>query len=245
MGHYVHDNENEYASKGVAGTGLGLGIAGTALALLNNNGCCNGGGLLGNLLGGNRCSCGNNMAAFAESQYVSQLQAENARLKSENYSDKVAKEVYAQSLADNRTLRDEVMAFIKPLADEAVNNRVNLATLAAEQKCCCEKQALQAEITAGKINETALALNGKIDTQAAINNGTFNSLNQTIACISGDLNTLTRRFNNLTQENVSLCKVCPQPMQRFNTWATPTAQAPDCGSCCSRSTTAASATDAA
>ena len=29
---------NEYASKGVAGTGLGLGIAGTALALLNGNG---------------------------------------------------------------------------------------------------------------------------------------------------------------------------------------------------------------
>lgn len=39
----------EYASKGVAGSGLGLGIAGTALGLLN----ANGGGLLGGLLGGN------------------------------------------------------------------------------------------------------------------------------------------------------------------------------------------------
>ena len=29
--------ENKYASKGVAGSGLGLGIAGTALGLLNNN----------------------------------------------------------------------------------------------------------------------------------------------------------------------------------------------------------------
>ena len=28
----------EYASKGVAGSGLGLGIAGTALGLLNNGG---------------------------------------------------------------------------------------------------------------------------------------------------------------------------------------------------------------
>lgn len=37
----------EFASKGVAGTGLGLGIAGTALSLLNN-----GNGLLGGLLGG-------------------------------------------------------------------------------------------------------------------------------------------------------------------------------------------------
>ena len=36
----------DFASKGVAGSGLGLGIAGTALGLLNNNG-----NLLGGLLG--------------------------------------------------------------------------------------------------------------------------------------------------------------------------------------------------
>lgn len=39
----------EFASKGVAGSGLGLGIAGTALGLLNNGG--NGGGVLGGLFG--------------------------------------------------------------------------------------------------------------------------------------------------------------------------------------------------
>jgi hypothetical protein len=36
--------ENHFASKGVAGTGLGLGIAGTALSLMN--------GGLGNIFGG-------------------------------------------------------------------------------------------------------------------------------------------------------------------------------------------------
>lgn len=40
----------EFASKGVAGSGLGLGIAGTALGLLNSSN--NGNGLLGGLLGG-------------------------------------------------------------------------------------------------------------------------------------------------------------------------------------------------
>lgn len=40
----------DYASKGVAGSGLGLGIAGTALGLLNGNG-------LGGLFG-----CNNNCA---------------------------------------------------------------------------------------------------------------------------------------------------------------------------------------
>ena len=48
------EHENLYASKGVAGTGLGLGIAGTALGLLAGNG-----GVLGNLFA-NRATCHEN-----------------------------------------------------------------------------------------------------------------------------------------------------------------------------------------
>lgn len=55
----------EFASKGVAGSGLGLGIAGTALGLLNNGG----NGLLGGLFGG------------GNQNVVSALQAENSMLK--------------------------------------------------------------------------------------------------------------------------------------------------------------------
>ena len=48
--------DKDFASKGVAGAGLGLGIAGTALGLLNGNG-------LGGILGGwNGCN-GNNWGA--------------------------------------------------------------------------------------------------------------------------------------------------------------------------------------
>lgn len=47
-----------------------------------------------------------------------------------------------QSLTDNRRLRDETFAYLKPLSDEAANNRVELAKLQAELKCCCEKQEL-------------------------------------------------------------------------------------------------------
>lgn len=70
----------EFASKGVAGSGLGLGIAGTALGVLNSS--ANGNGLLGGLFGG------------GNQNTISALQAENSRLKAENYSDKNAKEVY-------------------------------------------------------------------------------------------------------------------------------------------------------
>lgn len=45
---------NPYASKGVAGAGLGLGIAGTALGVLNGMGGC-GGNLLGGLFNGGGC----------------------------------------------------------------------------------------------------------------------------------------------------------------------------------------------
>lgn len=74
-------------------------------------------------------------------------------MKAENYSDKNAKEVYMQSLTDNRRLRDETFAYLKPLSDEAANNRVELAKLQAELKCCCEKQELREQIVLGKVNE--------------------------------------------------------------------------------------------
>ena len=82
----------EFASKGVAGSGLGLGIAGTALGVLN--------GGLGNILGGltGNCGCGNN-------QYINryEMELENkivnkdseiALLKSNIYTDQKIADVY-------------------------------------------------------------------------------------------------------------------------------------------------------
>lgn len=175
----------EFASKGVAGTGLGLGIAGTALGLLNGNG-----NVLGGLLGG-----GSQLTA---------LQAENSLLKAENYSDKNAKEVYMQSLADNRRFRDEAFAYVKPLADEAANNRVELAKLQAELKCCCEKQELREQIVLGKVNELALTTQSK-----------FGCLDGTIANIMGTIGQITSTI-------VPISAVCPTPMAKYNSWTAPT-----------------------
>lgn len=180
----------EFASKGVAGSGLGLGIAGTALGVLNSS--ANGNGLLGGLLGG-----GNQNMVFA-------LQAENSMLKAENYSDKNAKEVYAQSLADNRRLRDETFAYLKPLSDEAANNRVELAKLQAELKCCCEKQELREQIVLGKVNELALTTQAK-----------FGSVDGTIANIMGTIGKITNTI-------VPMSAICPTPMAKYNAWVDPT-----------------------
>lgn len=195
----------EYASKGVAGTGLGLGAAGLAVGLLNGASCGNG-GILGNLFGGN-CGC-NGARMGAELQFVSGLQAENAMLKAENYSDKTSLEAYKQSVSDNKELRNELYAFIKPLSEEAANNRVNIATLQAELKCCCEKQELREQILAGKINEVALATNGK-----------FAALDQTIACLQNTVCGITKNI-------VPTSAICPQPMPLYNSWTAPAAAAP-------------------
>ena len=221
------ETENkEYASKGVAGTGLGLGIAGTALALLN--------GGLGNLgLGGWGSRMGAPVAAGAELQYVSQLQAENAQLKAEKATDAKIVSTYQQTLSDNEKLRNEMLAYTTKLVENAHNTDVELATVKEQIKCCCEKQDLREQIVMGKINETAISLNGKINSTEAQTNGAIQSLANTINCINQSVENNTKRLNAITNEVIPLCKVCPQPMQRFNTWATPTGAAPDCtGSSC-------------
>lgn len=212
----------EYASKGVAGTGLGLGIAGTALGLLGNNG-------LGNLFGNDK---------------VSALQAENSMLKSENYSDKVGKEVYNQAIQDNRILRTEMLAGLTPLIKEAHDNAIQTARMEEKIKCCCEKSELQNQILeqkidsnvnllTGKINETALALNGKIDTVNANVQGRFSALDQTIACISG-------KVNDITTTNVKFCKISPMPVPAAGTVpATGTTWYPGCVSPLAPETTSA------
>jgi hypothetical protein len=79
----------EYASKGVAGSGLGLGIAGTALGLLN----ANGGGLLGGLFGGNGCNmvCSENMPVnryeLDQQKRISDLEAQVALRDASIYTD--------------------------------------------------------------------------------------------------------------------------------------------------------------
>jgi hypothetical protein len=79
----IKTSEGTYnvGSQGVAGAGLGLGIAGTALSLLNGN--------LNGILGGRNSEC-------HDTREISALQAEIAKLQSERYTDNVGTGVYAE-----------------------------------------------------------------------------------------------------------------------------------------------------
>ena len=87
--------EKEYASKGVAGAGLGLGIAGTALGLLNGNG-----GFAFPWMNGNNhpVGCSENMPVsryeLGQESKIADLQAQIALRDANTYGDQKLLEVY-------------------------------------------------------------------------------------------------------------------------------------------------------
>lgn len=125
----------EFASKGVAGTGLGLGIAGTALGLLDGN--------FGNLFGGrNANGCGtcnedhfvNRYEMEMENKIVSK-DTEIALLKSNIYTDQKLADVYDRLSARIRGVEDQ-------LCQQAVYNATNTATLSCLQQQIAQLQSL-------------------------------------------------------------------------------------------------------
>lgn len=115
----------EYASKGVAGSGLGLGIAGTALGLLN----ANGGGLLGGLMGGGNCCHENTVVNRYEMNMANELAAKDAKislLESNIYVD--------GKLNDLRNYVDGKFAAVNDkLCAQAVHNATNDSVLGCMQ----------------------------------------------------------------------------------------------------------------
>lgn len=188
----------EFATKGLAN---GVGIPALVLGSLGFLGSAgNGNGPLAGLFGGGNCN------------QVSALMAENAMLKSENYSDKVAKDVYGQSLTDNRRLRDEFFAYVKPLADEASSNRERVSVLEMQVKKDGELAALREQ-------NVRLELGARIDNVA-----------QTCGCGIAQLNNAVAAINNtlgqITHTVIPRTAICPEVMPRYNSFVTPTDAAP-------------------
>lgn len=125
--------EKDFASKGVAGAGLGLGIAGTALGLLNGNG-----GILPGLFGGN-CNCNNvcsgnmpiNRYELEQQSKISELQSAIALRDANTYNDQKLLELYRY--VDGKF--DGVNAAIN---QQAVYNATNTAALG-----CIQNQVAQ------------------------------------------------------------------------------------------------------
>ena len=112
----------DYASKGVAGSGLGLGIAGTALALLNGNGL---GGLFGN-----NCAL-NTMASSATVASLAEKDAEIGQLKAEKYTNDKLGETYI-------ALNNQINKVDGDLATLSLNNERRIAGLEGQVSCLAQ-----------------------------------------------------------------------------------------------------------
>ncbi len=196
----------EFASKGVAGSGLGLGIAGLATALLqgSNNG---NGGILGGLFG-----CNNNAPQMAAMGVIAEKDAKIAELTAQKYSDNQDAVLYQATRSENEKLENRLMAFITPLSNEATQNRERVAVLEA-------KQAQNAEIAELREKNIRLELGGRIDAVAQ-------ACDCGIRANSAAIAALQNTVNGITQTIIPQSAICPQVMPRYNSYTAPTDTAP-------------------
>ena len=121
----------EFASKGVAGSALGLGIAGLSVALLNGGL----GGGLGGILGG-----GNNA-------YVDSLNSKIAELNAEKYSDKVGIEVFKAARDSDAKINARFEEVARTIADMRVREaqtagKIDLVAATATQGIAANSAAI-------------------------------------------------------------------------------------------------------
>ena len=117
----------DYASKGVAGAGLGLGIAGTALGLLNGNGL---GGLLGGWNGGY-----NPAMVCSESQLVNRYEAGQAARIAELETEVKLRDANFYTLGEMGKLREYVDGKFAKVESELCNQRVVNAQIIGNTTC--------------------------------------------------------------------------------------------------------------
>ena len=127
----------EFASKGVAGAGLGLGIAGTALGVLN--------GGLGSIFGANNVAnvCSDNTYVNRyeldlENKLVAK-DSEIALLKSNIYTDQKLTDVYSNLQAQLNTIKENQNAVNM---QQAVYNGTNTANISCMQGQIAQLQGL-------------------------------------------------------------------------------------------------------
>lgn len=184
------EGDREVASKGVAGTALGLGIAGT-VALLNQ--FAGNAGWGGGFLGGRQGNCVGHFAADAIAGYdtrtIGALESKIAKLESERYTDGVGLELYKEIIAKSNANDAKINANYVELAK---------AVAALDKQVAVDKQAT-------------------IDNFAFLNNEICNTKKEIMCYVNA-----TFVPGKLV---MPLSNICPEAMQRFNSWTAPTAEA--------------------
>ena len=178
----------EFASKGVAGSGLGLGIAGTALGLMN--------GGLGNIFGcwGNN-ACGHNIPVsryeLGQESTIAKLQSDIALRDANIYNDQKLLEVY-------KYFDGEIKGIRAVVADQAVTNAKIEGTF-----------AVLGEKLSAQRNEFMCALNRERDERCCGDNAIVNYTNATFyPKMVADVTTGTTTTAQPTYNPIPKCGCC-------------------------------------
>ncbi len=129
------DGDREVASKGVAGTALGLGIAGT-VGLLGQ--LANGAGWGGGFLGGRGCAApmmaaATEAVATTDTREIGKLEAKIAKLEGERYTDGVGIELYKEIVATSNKNDEKIQSNYVELAK---------AVAALDKQVAVDKQSI-------------------------------------------------------------------------------------------------------
>lgn len=134
--------ENKYASKGVAGAGLGLGIAGTALGLLNGAGAMGGMFNRYGIPGEGCCSENTPVTRYELNQEprIADLQSQIALRDANTYNDQKTIELY-------KYIDGKLAAIEQEICRQRVNNqKVEDSFVLARQDIAAVKSELQGQI---------------------------------------------------------------------------------------------------
>ncbi len=190
----------EFASKGVAGSGLGLGIAGTALGVLAS--AQNGNGILGGLFGGNS-NC---------NQAIAERDAMIARLTSEKYTDTAV-----------LSLRDKLEKLVDDAAAQTVKNDKAIAQNSQEIACLQRQLDTEAKWSRENMALREQIIDGKIAAVAQAATTGISNLGASLAALQATV-------AGITATVVPKSAICPQPMDRYNSWSAPTTTTTTAGS---------------
>ena len=126
-------------------------------------------------------------------------------------------------MTDNHRLRDELFAYIKPIADEAAANKTRVAVLETQVTKDAEIGKLREELVraqlGAKIDECCCKTNARIDTVAQAATCGIGQNRSAIASLQSTVDGITRTI-------IPRTAICPEVMERWNSWVAPTATAP-------------------
>lgn len=198
----------EFASKGVAGTGLGLGIAGTALGLLNGNG----NGILGGLFG-NGVNTATELAGLGAVNELAKKEAELAKEKAERYTDQQVLGSVKGIFDEFRKEDEKIAGVLKDVTTGFLEVGNAVSRMDKEIECIKTTMTKDQEINALKMANVKSELSGAIALESERR-------------VAGDQNLYCYVNSTFVPGKLvmPLSSLCPQAMPRYNEW-----QAPDSG----------------